>query len=73
MLDHGPPINGAMLKSKACLRLLGAGFHAIGADDEPRAEIRFVEAITQLIVGAAVGLAHPPHANDTNANLSFHR
>ncbi len=38
----------------------------IGAADQTHLRIQFREAVAKLAVGTAVGVSHPPHADDAH-------
>ena len=73
MVDHGLPVWGRRPKAEPRLRRLRPGLDGVGADHEPWPDIGLEEAIGNLVVGPAVRLAHPAHANDPDADCPYHR
>ncbi len=69
---HGAPIRRPALEAQAFLRLAGARFHIVGADDQTRLQAAVRKTFGNLPVRAAVLHAHPTHADDADSDDSCH-
>jgi len=66
------PVGGGPLEPEALLSAAGALFHRVAADHQLRNQAALGEPIRDGAVGPAVDLAHPPHADDADAECVSH-
>ena len=72
MIDNPPPVGHGLAKTHRALSLLGACLDVVRTNHELGVDAAFRKAPPDLKIRAAVQLAHPAHADHTNADLVRH-